>query len=387
MYAKIALFGLMRRKGRTFFTALAIAIAVSMAILLVSVGVGLKQGAALMYDRDVDYWIMPHDSSVTDLVSNSEKTMLGEVHKSVEKISSYPDIKGATPVLNRLLYASSGHGPKAILGIGVIPGSVDALPASIPDLTSGDAHFSVGASTGEVVINEKTAQLLGLKLGDSLYLGASINNINNSFRVVGVISAAEYSISPIAVLHLSELQELTGNLKGDRANYIIAKGNNALPFLRGLFPNAVVLSSAEYSAYTIVSDKKMLATAVAVSVVSLFIAVLFISSTMILSINEKQKEFALMQAIGISRRSITKIVLYESIILSMFGGILGALLSYLGQKLLNIAAYRLLDAGGVAVVSPMLLLGGVGIALAAGVFSGLIPVVMTRRIDIVGTLG
>ncbi len=387
MYAKIALLGLLRRKGRTFFTALAIAIAVSMAILLVSIGVGLNQGAAMMYENTVDYWVMPLDSSVTDLVSNSEKTMLGEVHQSVDKISSNPDIKGATPVLNRLLYASSSGSPKVILGIGVIPGSVDALPASASGLTAGDAHFTGGNRTGEVVINEKTAQLLGLKVGDSLYLGASSNNLNNSFRVVGVISAAEYSISPVAVLHLSELQELTGNLKGDRANYIIARGNNALPILSGLFPNATVLSSAEYQAYSVVSDKKMLATAVAVSFVSMLIAVLFISSTMILSINEKQQEFAVMRAMGISRRSITKIVLYESIILSMLGAVFGILLSSLGEKVLNMAAYSFFEVGQVAVVNPLLQLAGVGLALAAGIFSGLIPVVMAGRIDIVGTLG
>ncbi len=93
MYAKIALTGLLRRKGRTFFTAFAVAISVSMAILLVSVGVGMKQGSAAMYQNDVDYWIIPKDSSVTDLVSNSEKTMLGDVHQSIGRITSDPDIK------------------------------------------------------------------------------------------------------------------------------------------------------------------------------------------------------------------------------------------------------------------------------------------------------
>jgi putative ABC transport system permease protein len=387
MYAKIALMGLAHRKGRTFFTAIAIAIAVSMAILIVSVGVGLKQGAALMYNNDVDYWIIPPDSSVTDLVSNSENTMLGDVHQSIEKISLNSEIKGVTPVLNRLIYASSGNDTKVIMGIGAIPGSMDALPASAPDFTPGDAHFSGGNRTGEAVINEKTAQLLGIKQGDMLRLGVSGNNLNNSFKVVGVITSAEYSLSPIVVLHLSELQELTGNLKGDRANYIIARGNNALSLLQGLFPNALVLSSDDYSAYSIVSDKKILATTIAVSAVSLVIAVLFISSTMILSINEKQQEFSVMRAIGVSQWSISKIVLYESVFLSLLGAILGIVFSILGEKILNMAAYDFFEVGRVSVVDPMLLLGGVVIAFGAGVFSGLIPVMIAKRISIVSTLG
>ncbi len=387
MYAKIALLGLLRRKGRTFFTALAIAIAVSMAILLVSVGVGLKQGAAMMYETEVDYWVIPQDSSVTDLVSNSEKTMLGEVHQSVDKIISNPDIKGATPVLNRLLYASSSGSPKVIMGVGIIPGSVDALPASMSDLTPGDAYFKGMGRSGEVVINEMTAELMGVKPGDQLHLGASSSSLNNSFRVVGVISAAEYSGNPVAVLHLSELQDLTGNLREDRANYIIARGNDALPFLKELFPDAMVLSSAEYQAYSIVSDKKILATAIAVSAVSMLIAVLFISSTMMLSINEKRREFAMMRAIGISRRSIMKIVLYESIILSILGAIFGIILSSLGERALNMAAYRFFEVGQVAAVNPLLQLTGAGLALAAGIFSGLIPVIITWRIDVVDAPG
>ncbi len=381
----------MRRKERTIFTASAVAVAVSMAILLVSVGVGLKQGTAAMYEESVDYWIMPKDSSVTDIVSSSEKTMLGDVHQSIGKIRSNPDIKVATPVLNRLLYASSpGSSPKVILGMGIIPAGTDTLPVAVQDLTPGDNHFTDSAWTGEVVINEKTAKLLGLKVGDTMRLGASasgLNNSNNSFRVMGIISETGYSISPMAVLHLSELQELTGNLKGDRANYIIAQGSDSLDYIRGLFPDALVLGNAEYSVYNVASDKKILATAIAVSAISALIAVLFISSTMVLSINEKKQEFALMKAIGISQRSITKMVLYESVILSLLGGIMGILLSRLGQEVLNMSAYRFFGTGQVSVVSPMLQLGGVVIALAAGVLSGLIPVIMTKRIDLSGTPG
>lgn len=387
MYAKIALFGLFRRKGRTFFTAFAIGVAIAMAILLVSIGVGMKQGTAAMYEKDVDYRIVPQDSSVTDIVSNSEKTMLGNVHKSVEIITSNPDITYATPVLNRLIYASfSDKAPKVILGMGVIPGGTDTL---IPghNLTYGDPNFISSAATGEALINEKTARLLGLKIGDSLKLGTSSTDLNTSFRVMGIITQTQYSLSPVVVLHLSELQRLTGNLEGDRANYIIAEGSNANDYLKSLFPDSVVLGSSEYSVYSIVSDKKILATAIAVSAVSLFIAILFISSTMIMSINEKKQEFALMQAIGISWSSIAKMVLYESVFLSVLGAILGIVVSKIGQVLLNIIILRIFEVDLISVIDPVLQVCGVGIALGAGVLSGLIPVLMARPINIVSMLG
>jgi putative ABC transport system permease protein len=387
MYAKIALMGLLRRKGRTLFTSAAIAVAVSMAILLISVGVGLKQGTAMMYEKDVDYWIIPKGSSITDIVTNSEKTMLGNVHQSVENISSNPDIRYATPVLNGMLYASNGEEPKVILGLGLIPGNTDTFPIPTNNLTQGDLRFSGKTGTGEILINEKTARLFDLKIGDHLRLGGSSTSLNASFTVNGIFTETQYSLSPVVVLHLSELQELTGNRKGDRANYIIAQGSNSLDYLREYFPGTDVMGSNEYSTYSVVSDKKIFATAIAVSLVSMLIAVLFISSTMIVSMHEKQHEFALMMAIGISQRSIAKMVVFESIFLSALGAIMGILLSYSGQILLNMAAYRLFEVGQMTVLNPMLLLGGIGIALVAGIFSGLIPVIMTQRINIVGTLG
>ena len=114
---------------------------------------------------------------------------------------------------------------------------------------------------------------------------------------------------------------------------------------------------------------------------------MFISNAMIMSVNEKQQEFALMRAIGIKPRSIAKMVFYESLFLSLFGAILGILLSGFGQYLLNTLAYRYFEAEHVSVIDPMLQLGGIGIMLGAGIFSALIPVLMIKRIDIVGTLG
>lgn len=386
MYAKIAFKGLFRRKWRTLFTSFAIALAVSIMILLISVGVGLKQGTAMMYEKDVDYWIIPKDSSVTDIVSNSEKTMLGNVHSSIGNISYNPDIRYVTPVLNGMLYASNGKEPKLILGLGLIPGKTDKFSIPTRNLTLGDPRFYGKPHTGEILINEKTARLFDMKIGDNVRLGGSSNSLNTSFTVKGIFSETQYSLSPVVILHLSELQELTGNLRGDRANYIIAQGSNLLAYLKKYFPDTEVMGNSEYSTYAVTSDNKILATTVAVSIVSMIIAILFISSTMIVSMHEKQHEFALMMAIGISQSSIAKIVIYESIFLSALGAIMGILLSYTGQFMLNIAAYSLFEVGQIAVINHILLIGGIAIALSAGVFSGLLPVLMTRRINIIRTL-
>jgi len=379
MYStKIALLNLGRRRSRTAFTLLAIAVAIAMTILMTSAGLGLKAGSSAMYAQEVDYWIVPSGSGVTDPITNSEQTMLGRVHQSVERIIENPDVNGASPVLNRVLYASDcgdGEGPKAIIGIGVIPGSIDVPPVSSEGFTPGDPD-----DTHEAVVNEKTARLLGVHTGDVIYAGESQTSLQ-PFTIVNVVAMPEYSLSPVIVLHLSELQNITGNREGDRANQIIVSGGTR-DFLKSIYPDAIVLSNTESTAYSIISDKKILATTIAVVSVSILICILFISTTMIMSVNEKQREFAVMRAIGISDATIARIVLSESILLSLIGGIAGAFLSIGGRAILSDIGYRLYETRIPMVMPTLLLIAGIGVAVAAGAVSGIFPAITCRRLDI-----
>ena len=390
---KIALLNLSRRKSRTAFALSAIAIAVAMTILMTSAGLGLKAGTSAAYVQEVDYWIIPRGSGVTDLITNSEQTMLGGVHRATEMILVYPDVNGASPVLTRVLYASdvggaksaedaadvgggmSGRSVKAILGIGVIPGNIDVAPVSSGGFTPGDPD-----DTNEAVINEKTARLLGVGTGDMIYAGESQAALQ-PFKVVNVVTLPEYSLSPVIVLHLSELQEITGNQDGDRANEIIVSGGDK-EFLESVYPGEMVLSNTELTAHNIYSDKRILATTIAVVSVSIVICILFVSTTMIMSVNEKQREFAVMRAIGISDSTIIGIVLWESVILSLAGGCIGALLSVGGRALAGEIGQHLYETTVPMVMPPMLLVGGVCVAVVAGVLSGIFPAILSRKHNI-----
>ena len=134
--------------------------------------------------------------------------------------------------------------------------------------------------------------------------------------------------------------------------------------------------------YSICSDEKILATTLAVVSVSILICILFISTTMIMSVAEKQGEFAVMRAIGISDATIIKIVLCESILLLLAGGILGAFLSVYGRVLLSDIGYYLYETCIPMVMPPLLLIAGIGVAVVAGVLSGIFPAMTCKRLDI-----
>jgi putative ABC transport system permease protein len=58
-------------------------------------------------------------------------------------------------------------------------------------------------------------------------------------------------------------------------------------------------------------------------VFAIFIAVLGIANTMALSVFERTREFGLLRAVGMNRRSLKRTVRWEAIIVSVFGATLG----------------------------------------------------------------
>jgi putative ABC transport system permease protein len=273
-----------------------------------------------------------------------------------------------------------------VLGYGIIPDSI-SLTENV--LTKGDPYYYGENYTREVTINTGLSKLLGAKKGEYIYLGGSASSLKNStpFLVMAIVDSPELSSSPVAILHLSELQELTGNLKGDRANRIIVNGNDLLPMLQSLFPDATILSEAEYLAHNIFDDKRILATAMAVTIVSFILSMLFISSAMFISINEKQKEFAVMRAIGISDWSIMKIVVYESVLISISGALAGLIIGYTGRYILNFALAQILGTNLNFTINPVITVVVLFSAILAGLVSGIIPAVIGNRANIIKVIG
>ena len=73
----------------------------------------------------------------------------------------------------------------------------------------------------------------------------------------------------------------------------------------------------------------------AMGIISLFIASIGISNTMIMSTVERTKEIGVMKVIGASLRDIRKLFLLESAIIGFFGGALGVAVSYIVSYVLN----------------------------------------------------
>lgn len=380
----MAVKNLYRRRLRTVFTIVAIGMTVSMMILLISVSLGLKESS--VPTGSIDFWVVPADSDILDPITGSGQIMLGNVHNGLEILLNDPSVKGASPVMNRIVYARSDNSNQisVVLAVGVVPGAIDVMPASIDGFTEGDPYFYQGEWTSEAVVNRQMADLLGITIGDAVYINISSNGLATStpFRVMNIVDTVEYSNYPGVVMHLSELQKITGHFDHDRADQIVVDGPGAGPLLRLMYPQHLVLTGTEYVGHRIISDKRILPTAAASSLISFVLGVLFIGTTMVMSINEREGDMAVMKAIGISRLSILLEVFCESLLISTGGGLAGVVFTLAGKVLLNFALLRLIGIDVSPVTELPLLIGGFAVAVGAGIFTGLMAAMLMRQPDI-----
>ncbi len=110
-----------------------------------------------------------------------------------------------------------------------------------------------------------------------------------------------------------------------------------------------------------------------------------VATTTLMSVQDRIQEHAVLRTLGFSGWNVFTIVLVESVILSLFGGIAGV-----GTAMVVLATSGLaVGAEAVTIAftpSTRLAATGVAVSLIAGIAAGLIPALQASRVEIVGAL-
>jgi putative ABC transport system permease protein len=115
---------------------------------------------------------------------------------------------------------------------------------------------------------------------------------------------------------------------------------------------------------------------ISLPLLSIVIGGIVIMNIMMISVTERTREIGIRKSIGASRRHILIQFLYESIILSLTGGLVGVCLGvYLGGLILN----GLLDIFVAPTTVAVIL--GFGISTGVGLFFGIYPARKASKLD------
>jgi len=146
----------------------------------------------------------------------------------------------------------------------------------------------------------------------------------------------------------------------------------------------VTTQQAYYSAQTQQFRDTIGALAVIVTAIMALGAIFAALNTMYAAVATRAREIATLRAIGFGGLSVLVSVMLEAVVLSLVGGLIGAIIAYL---LFNNLSVSTLGANFTQVVfafkvTPSLVVVGLGIAVAVGFVGGLLPAIRAARMPV-----
>jgi putative ABC transport system permease protein len=229
-----------------------------------------------------------------------------------------------------------------------------------------------------VVLGTSAADVLKKKVGDTVQLETE------ELTVVGIVEGGAFVENGSVILSLPLLQEITGNQGQINAIDVRATPGTDDAGIRRLCDQLSKLipeAHAEPAGQHLVNTegyRVINAMSWGTSLLAILVGVLGVTNTMLMSVFERKQEIAVLLALGWRRSRIMRMILLESALLGLLGGIIGVGLGIVGVRLLQTApAIRgMLQPD----LSLNLMLMAVSIAVGVGVLSGFYPAWRSSRL-------
>jgi putative ABC transport system permease protein len=423
---RYALRALARRPGRTALTSLGIGLAVGLVVLLLAISAGVQTSATeLANSSGVDLIAASANTSIT---SGSVPPILHAHALSQSIPAADSNVQVASPWLvadvvfaNSSLWAASnsssvpsGWSPTSAGSVGWIPDQNAGIQTPIlyqgtGFTLPGDPHYDNGTYQGpfthEIVLDQGLATVLGVGLGDLVWVGAtspanatglaSWYSNATGFRIVGV--SGPFWLIPSALLafcYLSELQSVVGGgtPSTDYASLILihltdpTTATTDQTRLEGAFPALTIftLSDVLGAIQQVVNLYRTFG--ILIGVIGVVVAALFATTVLQMSVDDRSREFALLRAIGYSRLRVGVTVAEEGLLMAGIGLAIGLPLAYLGAWELN--RFLLSQIGGLPSAFTFVsfdlpvLLSGVALVVVIGLVASFVPAVRAMQLPV-----
>jgi len=299
---------LFRRKGRTILTLLGISIGVAAIVALGAAARGLQAGVASIAQGSRADLVLTQADTFSVLVSNVDETVADELR-------AWPEVSDLDGVFltNALIDGSSylfifGHDPEgfAIAHFRIVEGQ-------------GLAEAR-GVRGKPLILGRRAAQSMSVQVGDVIRITGSV------FRIVGIYETGNGFEDAAAVVPLNEAQTLALQPHSLSMIHIKLRDPREADRLRARverrFPDLTLSTTAGYADQEQVV-KLMESMAMGVAGLAIVIGGIGMTNTLFMSVFERTREIGLLRAVGWRRRKVLGLILGESVILALLGGLVG----------------------------------------------------------------
>lgn len=446
---RMAYNNLMQRKARTFLTVLGVVIGTAAIVVMLSLGFGLNENQR----RNMERWgslniIQVYSGVYYDAEGNpmGEERVLND--EALEEIKALEGVVGASPVITVGGEARWGRKQGYLNLVGIDPAQMENLEFSLAAgrlLEEYDRNAIVVGSMvkdtfwdpremrqGGMVVwggpGDETqgdpAEMLNERITFTAenWAGEQSRRRVYNFHVVGVLDDRNMERAWDTYAPIEEIKRIQDFVEqGSRSGNIFAAGSfyggqsrqktsgkrervYSYFLIRAADVNKAkelsqTLREMGYNAWSMADNlegieqvaKVMQAILGGIGGISLLVAALGITNTMIMSIYERTKEIGIMKVIGASFEDIRLLFLAEAGLIGAGGGAIGLVLSFLISYLLNRFGASYINQGmgmglgseevAISIIPPYLALFAVAFAILVGLLSGLYPATRAMRLS------
>ncbi|QLD87039.1 ABC transporter permease [Natronomonas halophila] len=390
----IALAQLRHRWVRATLGIIGVAVAVLATILLLSLGFSvLDIGGAGFTRIGGDLWVTA--GSVTfapGTVGGIDANILG-AHDVAADIERTDGVKDARALSFQSVYVGTEPGDyETIVGAGITGDGSAFQTTRGQTFQTTDTHYANGSYNGqmtnEVLLDKRAAEQLGVEVGDTIHVGGTLAAAdNNEFTVVGISNdVARYLGTPTVMLHLSELQEVSGTTGTDPAATVLvtvedgADETAVQTDLQDAYPEYEVRTNQEQFESVLRSQSALLASAFTIVVLAILGGIALVSNVLGLFVYQQREALAALRAVGVSTGLLLRVVVAQGLTIATLGAALGIATAAPAVRGLNRVVVSVTGLEFISMPSWTAAVGG-GIALALGLVGALVAGLLVARVS------
>lgn len=332
---KISISAIWSNKMRSFLTMLGIIIGVMSVVILVSIGQGTT-------------------SSITDSISSMGSTLLtGKITSEdvtvtkddLESLEEYSSIEAIAPVITTSQTVRNGSNTYNTSIIGVAPSYFDVQGLNVQSgrmIVDSDEEWRTNVAIIGTDVATEVFETWDV-IGETLTFG------NRTFTIVGLLeesgSTTYGSNDDRILIPMSTAARMTGD-SAITQFYVKAKTAEEVTRVENLMNMFLLRLIRDEDGYSVYNQSEVLSTMddvnntmslmlAGIAAISLLVGGIGIMNIMLVSVTERTREIGIRKAIGAKRWNIMGQFLVEACVLSVLGGIIGIVLSYVGVAIFN----------------------------------------------------
>ena len=404
---------LKRRKARTFLTVFGVVIGAASIIVMLSLGIGMNRNFIKNMETMGSLNVI-EVSPKYEQESSSDKTLLDD--NAIENIKNIKNVDAVMPMLSKYVNVKAGR-----LEAGISLYGIDLEVMEEFDFKVADGRFPTKLGNNEIIFGSsisnqfydpksrnryesmKEVDLMETPLKLFLEMGGSDERQRGTnINTVGILESDFSEKDWSAYMGIETLEKLykdierksesrnRRNEKNDKYESVKVKVND-IDEVAEVTKEIDAMGFRAWSLNDMLEGMKKTYAGIqavlgGIGGVSLFVAAIGITNTMVMSIYERTKEIGIMKVIGAEIKDIKKLFLIEAGMIGFLGGIIGMIVSFAISKIINKLALSFMDGGmGIEEISYIpiwLYLAALAFSTFIGIIAGYYPAVKAMKLSV-----